>query len=553
MKTKNYCLFTNKNKKFDNNIYNILINGGFIRKLCSGIFIILPNGLRIINNIINIIKLEMNNFNCLEIKLPSIIPSILWKKSGRLKSYGDELYKIYDRNNKLFLISPTNEEVITNFFFKEKYLLNNFPYIFYQINDKFRDEIRPRFSLVRCKEFIMKDAYSFHKSLNCLNNIYYKMIDIYKKIFNLLGLNIFYKKAKCGKIGGSYSHEFHVLSNYGENNILINKIIYNKIFYKFKNKNIYLNNLKYLYINKKDSFINKVNFFNFVKTYILKIFFRSKIIFLILLIAYYNKIDLNKVKKLYPLCIKIKILDKKDILNIFNINYIFLGPFGFNFRIIADNFLINYKNFLIGSNLNNYIFKNVNWILHINVSNFVDIKKNYSFFVDKCKYLDLFKEKKSMEIAHVFKLSNYYSNFFNNNNNDIFMGCYGIGVFRIFISLIESYSISGKLILPLSISNFKIGIIPINMYNIKIVYNLSFKIYRFLIKNKIEVLIENRDIYFGNMINDFEYIGIPNIIIISERLLLNNLIEFRDRFNKLNQFININKIFDFLLFKYIKN
>lgn len=206
----------------------------------------------------------------------------------------------------------------------------------------------------------MKDAYSFHKSLNCLNNIYYKMIEIYIKIFNILGLNIFYKEAKCGKIGGNYSHEFHVLSNYGENNILISNIIYNKIFYNVKKNNININKLEYLYIDKKDNFLCKINFFNFIKTYILKIFFKHKSIFVIFLISYYNKLDLNKIRNLYPLCIKIKVLNKKNILKFFKINYIYLGPFGFNYRIIADIYLINFKNFIIGSNINNYIFKNVN-------------------------------------------------------------------------------------------------------------------------------------------------------------------------------------------------
>ncbi len=550
MKTTNYCLLTNKRNKKNNNIYDLLINGGFIRKLCSGIFIILPNGLKVINNIIDIIKLEMDNFNCMEIKLPSIIPSLLWKKSGRLDSYGNELYKFYDRNNKLFLISPTNEEVITTFFIKERLILKNFPYIFYQIGDKFRDEIRPRFSLVRCKEFIMKDAYSFHKSLDCLNNIYNKMIIIYNKIFKILGLNIFYKEAKCGKIGGNSSHEFHVLFKYGENNLLINKNIYNKIFYKYKNSNSFLK-LEYLYIKnyKNDYYLKEIDFYNFIKTYIVEVIFKNKKIFLILLIFYYSNIDLLKIKNLYPLSINIRILDKKDIINYFNINSFFLGPFGFNYRIIADSYLINFKNFIIGSNINNYLFRNVNWIKNINVSNFLNISENYNFFLNNFSY-NICIKKKSMEIAHIFKLSNYYYNIFNKFKENIFMGCYGIGIFRIFISLIDNYSFDNKLVLPLSISIFKIGIIPINMYNIKDVYDISFKIYNFLIFNKIKVLIEDRNIYFGNIINDFESIGIPNILIISKNLLLINKLEFRDRLNNLVYFINIKDIFNFLLFKY---
>ncbi len=556
MKTNKYCLFTNKinfNNE-DNIIYNLMIKGGLIRKLCSGIFIILPNGLKIINNIIKIIKHEMDKLNSLEIEMPIIIPSYLWINSNRINNYGKELYKIYDRNNKLFLISPTNEEIITDFFFKERFNLNKLPYIFYQINNKFRDEIRPKSGLVRCKQFIMKDAYSFHDNKECLNSTYIDILNTYLNIFKILNLNIFYKEANCGKMGGYLSHEFHIISNYGENNLFIKKTILSKYFYNCDINSIKYKKFDFLFLKNINNniFINKINLNKFIKTFLIKIYQNNKKIFVILLISYYSEIDFLKIKNLYPLSTKLCLVSNKYILKKFNINYLYLGPFGFNYRIIVDLSLINFKNFIIGSNINNYFFINVNWNKHINNVNFIDINKNYNIYIKKYNKKKTIN-KKSIELAHIFKLLDKYSKYYSKKLNfkKIFMGCYGIGIFRIFFSLIEKYSFNNKIIFPLSITNFKLGIIPIGMYINKLVYNISYKIYYFLIKKHIKVLLENRNIYIGKSLNDFELIGIPNFLIISKNLLFLNILEFRDRINKFTQYININEIFDFLLLKYL--
>lgn len=558
MKTKKYFLFTKKNNLSNKNniIHELMIKGGFIRKLCSGIFILLPNALKVINNIVNIIKNEMFKIGGLEIQMPVITPFSLWNKGGRFYNYDKELYKFYDRNNKMFLLSPTNEEIITEFFFRENLLLSGYPYIFYQFNNKFRDEIRIKSNLIRCKEFIMKDAYSFHTNLKCLDNTYLNILNTYLNIFKIIGLNVCYKKAKCGKIGGILSHEFHFISKYGENKLNIDKFNYlNILNLKFNNFNFKMfKKFKCLYfnINKIDKFIIK-NLNNFIRTYIIKIYLiNKKNIFIILLINNYKSIDLIKIKNLYPLSNKIKILNKKYIFKKFKILDIFLGPFGLNYRIIADCSLINYINFIIGSNINNYLFINVNWKKHLNIVTFLDISKNFSLYIKKFnKNINIIK-KKSIEVAHIFKLLDKYSlNYKKNNNiNKILMGCYGIGIYRIFFSVIEQYSYNNKIILPLSISSFKLGIIPINLYNNKNVYSISYKIYKFLIKKKIDVLIENRNIYFGEILNDFELIGIPNFLIISNNLLLLNILEFRDRINNLTQFIRVNEIFNFLFRKY---
>ncbi len=553
MKITNYFLFTSKNNyiKNDDYIYNNMVKGGFIRKLSSGIYILLPNGFKVINNLIRIIRFYMNNIGAVEMFMPIIQPLDIWKKSNRYIRYGKELFLLNSRNKKKFVLSPTHEECITKLICEENINRYFFPKIFYQINTKFRDEIRPKYNFLRSKEFIMKDAYSFHDSIKCLDINYYKILNVYKNIFKYLGLNIFYKKADCGIIGGCLSHEFHILSKYGEN-----------ILYLLKNKNIFLkknNKNKY----KRIKLIKNINFNNeynlnkfidinkFVKTFLLKFFYIDRVSWILIMIPYEKKINFIKLYKIFPFVKNIILINKNDIK--INFNYIFFGPFNFNYQIIADYSLFNFKNFIIGANKNNSFYFNVNWFLNIGISGFYDICNNFSFFLNK-NNKDRSIKYKSIEIAHIFQLSNYYYNFFSNKNilckKNIYMGCYGIGITRLFFSIIDYYSSNKKIVLPLSISHFKLGILPINMYKCDLVKNFSFKIYYELLNNNIDVLLDDRKLYFGEMLTDFEVMGVPNILIISKRNILYNLVEFIDRINNLSKLINKNRILDFLLLMY---
>ncbi len=563
MKTKKYSLFTSKNiflNKNNNFIYNLMIKGGIIRQLSSGIYIWLPNGIKVINNIINLIKKYFNKINAIEINMPIIQPSKIWNKSGRLLEYGHELFKFYDRNNKLFIISPTHEEVITELISNENFNFKFYPKIFYQIQKKFRDEIRPKLGIIRLREFFMKDAYSFHNSLKCLDNVYFKIFDVYKNIFNDLGLNFFYKKADCGNIKGILSHEFHVISKYGENKNFINnekKYYSYSYFYKVNNKkkNEYkkIKKIKLFNINCLNNFNKKYNFLKYkkiIKTYFVEFIDNKKSFFLLILIPIKKKIDIIKLYKIYSFVNKIIIWNKKKIFLKFNFKSIFLGPF-LNYKIISDYSLINIKNFIVGANKMNFFYINVNWFININISGFYDICKNINFFLFNNNNNN--KLIKSTEIAHIFKLGNYYSSIFNNKNflnKKIFMGCYGIGITRIISCLVENYHDNNGIIWPLSISNFKLGMLPINMYKCNLVYNISMKIYNFLIKKKIDVLLDDRDLYIGDMFSDLNLIGIPHLLILSKRTLTLGLIEFQDRLNKFKKFIYINDIFNFLTKKY---
>ncbi len=546
MKITKYFLFTCKNNynNTNNYIYNLMIKGGIIRKISSGIYIWLPNGVKIISNIINIIKFYMNKLFGIELYIPILQNSNFLKKSNRYNLYGKELFNLYNRNNKLFILSPTNEEIISYIIGNE--INNDFPKFYYQIQTKFRDEIRPRYNILRSKEFIMKEAYSFHNSIKCLKNFYNKVIDLYKNIFNYIGINFYYKKASCGNIGGISSHEFHVKSLYGDNDIYIYK--------KKKNRKILKERKKFKLVNllKKNIFI-LLNNVNFIKTVLVKLYFEKYKNYLFILIPYLSKISLFKLYNIFPLVKKIKLISDKSILKKFNINGIFFCPFGYFYQIIADISLYNWKNFVFGSNINNNFYINVNWYKNVNLSYFCDICKNINFYISNNIKKNNYKIN-SIELAHIFNLMDNYSKIFIKNyllnKKKIYMGCYGIGISRLIFSIIEKYSNNNDIIFPLSISHFKLGILPINMYNCIKIYNFSFKIYNILLKNNIDILIDDRKLYFGEMINDFEVIGIPNILIISNRLLSFNLVEFRDRINNNIKYINKNLIIDFLIFKY---
>ncbi len=567
MKTTLYSLFTSKNIILNdkyNIVYNLMIKGGLIRKLSSGIYIWLPNGIKIINNIINIIKKYFNKINAIEINMPIIQPSYIWDKSKRLSEYGKELFKLYDRNNKLFVISPTHEEVITQLICNENINFNSFPKIFYQIQKKFRDEIRPKLGILRLREFYMKDSYSFHNSLNCLNKIYFKIFKIYKYILNEIGLNFFYKEANCGNMKGFLSHEFHVFSNYGESKNLINE---NKNYFcysHYNNKFIkngfinYKNNsfkiMKLFDTKKLNNYSKLKNFLlvkNFIKTYLIEFIEDKKNFFLLILIPLNKNIDIYKLYKIYPFVKKIIFWKKEKIINKFKIKSFFLGPF-LNYKIIADYSIINIKNFTVGSNKNNFFYININWFVNINVSGFYDICKNFNFYLNTSKFNNI-KKNKSTEIGHIFKLGNYYSSIFANKNfsiDNIFMGCYGLGLTRIVSCLVEHYHDNNGIIWPLSVANFKLGILPVNMYKFDIVYKTSMKIYNFLVSNNINVLIDDRKLYVGEMITDLNLIGIPHLLILSNKMLSIGLVEFQDRLNKIKKYFNVNDIINYLLIKY---
>ncbi len=567
MKLTKYSLFTSMNI-FDkkNKIVNLMCRGGLIRKISTGIYVWLPSGWQIINNIIQIIKYEMNKIGALELLMPILQPDYLWLQSNRYYQYGQDLFQVLDRNKKKFILAPTHEELITKIIL-DNFSTDTYPKSFYQVQTKFRDELRPRAGVIRSREFIMKDAYSFHKTLNCLHEYYNVMFDIYLKIFNQLGLNIFFNIANCGSMGGIESHEFHSLSKYGEDKLVIN---YNNIIYSYaelfqnnlRNYRIYSKNFyseKILYLISHKVYTKQVflDYYQFVFTKLVKITYVKKIFLVFVMFPIKSKIDIYKLYKIYPLAINISILSDIKIYHYLGLKKYFLGPLIKNYSVIVDYHIFYYKYFTIGSGKNNYLFINVNWFIDIKNCQFVDICYNINIFSMKKKdacFINYVNKKNifsSIELGHIFKLSDkYIKNFLQHNHfshlSHLYMGCYGIGITRVVAAIVDHYHDNKGIIWPLSIANWVIGILPIDMYNYNKLFLLVNKLYRYCKIHKIKVILDDRKLFYGQMLTDLELLGIPIIMILSHKTIINNLIEIRDRLNQITHFISLSCIYNFL-------
>ncbi|WP_343154939.1 proline--tRNA ligase [Buchnera aphidicola (Pseudoregma panicola)] len=517
MRTSKYIFFIRRKKhEKKTNINELMLRSGLIRKISSGIYTFLPLGVRIIKKIEKIIREEMERNNAMEIIMPVLQPLSLWKKSGREKIFGNELFKVIDRKKKFFVLSPTHEEIVTYIFSKEIKSYKKFPIMFYQIQTKYRDEIRPKAGTIRCKEFIMKDAYSFHIENKSMKKTYLKIYRSYINIFNYLKIKFYVIKTESKKMGGNISHEFHSISKYGENNILIS------------NKN---NIAKKIYIKKivkknKNTILKKIN--NFIKIFLIKSNKNKNYI-----IAMINKdftLDIEKIKKYYK-DNTIQLEEKKNIKKFYKKIKSSNNIFEKKNNIIIDSQILKTKSF--------YIYKKINKNKKLK---FLKIKKNMLW---KEKY----KIKKSIEIAHIFQIGKKYSkkiNFFienkKKNKKIIKMGCYGIGISRLIPSIIEQNYDKNGIIWPSKISPFKVIILPINKHKETKVNKISEIIYKKFKKNNIEVIIEDRKISPGQMFFESELIGITHIIIINKINLKKKYIEYRNRISNIKKLISIKKI-----------
>lgn len=543
MLAKNYLFSTLKeNPKNTNSIsHTLMLRAGLIRQHASGIYTWLPTGIRILNNVNKIIRQEMNKLNALEIKMPILQSENLWNLSNRNNIYGLELFKILDRKKSKFILGPTHEELITNFISHELKSYKQLPLLLYQIQTKFRDEIRPRCGVIRSREFIMKDGYSFHTNVESLQNTYDLIQDTYKNIFLKMNLKFHIVKADSGTIGGVKSHEFQALSENGEDIIaLSNKSNYaaniQVATYKIESKNnSVLNTFKNnslsktsLYISKKCNLLNK----NTIKTILIK-FKKNK--FLAILIRGDFTINETKLLNTNVISPPIKLASKEEILDITGTTHEFIGPIGLNIPVIADFSVISLENFTIGSNITGKFLNNVNWNKDLDIPKSFDIRnvvKNDISPDGKGKL----KIKKSIEIAHIFQLGEKYSRIMKAEIRDqtghkkfLKMGCYGIGITRTISSVIEQHNDTKGIIWPISIAPFQVAIIPINLYKSKKVQQESQMIYHKLRKNNIEVILNDKDECPGIMFSKMELIGIPYNIIISENLIKDGKVEYHDR------------------------
>ncbi|MEJ5284051.1 MAG: proline--tRNA ligase [Brevinematales bacterium] len=521
----------------------LMYRAGLIRKLGSGLYTFLPMGLRTLHKIINIIREEMNNSGALELLPPILIPADYWKESGRYDLMGKEMFRLKDRHEADMVLGPTHEEVFTAVVRENVRSYRDLPLNLYQINTKFRDEIRPRFGVMRCREFIMKDAYSFDIDEAGLDRHYEIMRVTYRRIFKRCGLEVVPVLADTGNMGGSASEEFMVPSTVGEEEIIkcskcdyVANVELAKSYIEFKEEKVDLLNLEEVYTPNSKTIEELVKFFNTTPDKFIK-----SIIYLAdeepVMVVIRGDFEINETKlKNLIKANTLELADEEVIRKVTGAPVGFASPLGLKIKIVADESVTYMKNAISGANKKDYHIKNISYGRDFKADIIGDIRKvKAKELCPKCK-AEL-ESYRGIEVGHIFKLGYKYTNSMNvkvlgkdGKEFTPIMGCYGIGVGRTMASVIEQNNDEDGIIWPISIAPFHIIVVPINMQDEKLV-KTAFDIYERLSK-KYEVLIDDRDERPGVKFKDADLIGIPIRITVGKTFHESESLELKIRRKK---------------------
>ena len=557
MKTSQFFISTLKEAPQDAELksHQLMVRAGYVKRLSSGLYTWMPIGLRVLRKIENIIKEEMNASGAVELLMPAIQPAELWQETGRWQQFGPQMLKINDRHENEFCFGPTHEEVITDIARKELNSYKQLPINFYQIQTKFRDEIRPRFGVMRAREFLMKDAYSFHANENCLQKMYELMFETYNRIFSRIGLQFRSVAADSGAIGGDASHEFHVLADSGEDVIA------------YSDQSEYAANIeKASTVFKKASKENKAptekvhtpeittiealqEFFKIDTKSILKaVVFNHDDELVICFVPGNREINLVKLEKVigsnHFRVAKDEELKKHGLIPGF------IGPEGNeHIRKLFDHSIIEMENMVCGANEEHYHFTNFQFS---NTKKFADITNVVEGDVSPDESGKL-KFCRGIEVGHIFQLGKKYSESMQasilneeGKSQTMTMGCYGIGVSRIVAAAIEQNNDENGMILPKSIAPFELIIVPIGYHKNDNVRTQANKIYEDLLESGIDVILDDRDVRPGIMFAESDLIGIPNRLVIGEKSLNTNKVEFKSRKESSPEMINVPDLIQFI-------
>ncbi len=523
--------------------HKLMLRAGMIRKLTSGIYTYLPIGLRAIRKVEKIIREEMDRAGAIEVLMPFVQPSELWEESGRWNYYGRELLRFKDRHNHNACLGPTHEEVITDLVRNEIHSYKQMPINLYQIQAKFRDEIRPRFGIMRCREFIMKDAYSFDADEEGANKSYEIMKETYNRIFRRCGLNFRAVEADTGSIGGSYSHEFMVLAETGEDRIIsCTGCHYAANLEKAEIKNDTAtsetddNMLPMEEVNTPEiTTVEDVTSFlgilpnQLVKTLIVTADDET------IAVLIRGDHELNEAKLRNFLGVQsVELAGEGIVVETTDAPVGFAGPVGLDIRIVADYAVKKMKNFVTGGNKKDLHLKNVNMKRDFEVERFGDLRMISPD--DNCPRCGAKIEfMRGIEVGHIFKLGTKYSSalkalFLDEHGMErpCIMGCYGIGVGRCVAAAIEQGHDKDGIIFPVSIAPFEVTILPLQMHDGSVLETAE-RIYAELSDHGIDVLLDDRDERAGVKFKDADLIGIPVRVTIGLRGLEKGLVEIKLR------------------------
>ena len=549
MRTSQFPLQTLKEVPADAQIasHQLMMRAGLIRKLAAGLYTWMPLGLRVLRKVEAIVRDEMNKAGALEVLMPAVQPAELWEESGRWQKYGAELLRLQDRHGRDFCFGPTHEEIITDLARNELSSYKQLPINFYQIQTKFRDERRPRFGVMRAREFLMKDAYSFHANAESLQETYDAMHAAYCAVFERCGLNYRPVAADTGSIGGNASHEFHVLADAGEDAIA------------FSTESDYAANVELAEAlapkaqadaaseemrsvdtpNAKtiDEIVEqfKQPIERTVKTLIVRANEEADAQLVAIIMRGDHELNEIKAAKHPLLTDPIQMATEEEIRAAIGAGPGSLGPVGLNMPVLVDRAAAVANDFSAGANKDGKHFFGLNWGRDVELGEIVDLRNVIEGDPSPCGKGKI-TIARGIEVGHIFQLGQTYSEKLNctvldENGKSIIttMGCYGIGVSRVVGAAIEQHHDDNGIVWPTAMAPFQVTLIPMNMKKSERVREAAEKLYNELKHAGIDVLFDDRDARPGVMFADCELIGIPHRVVIGDRSLDNGEVEYRAR------------------------
>jgi len=549
MRTTQYLLSTLKETPADAEVisHQLMLRAGMIRKLASGLYTWLPTGLRVLRKVENIVREEMNNAHAIEVSMPVVQPADLWQESGRWEQYGPELLRFVDRGDRSFVLGPTHEEVITDLIRNELSSYKQLPLNFFQIQTKFRDEVRPRFGVMRSREFIMKDAYSFHTTQESLQETYDAMYAAYSKIFSRMGLDFRAVQADTGSIGGSASHEFQVLASSGEDDIIFStdsdfaaNIELAEAVAPATPRPAATEEMRQVATPNAKTIAELVEQFQVpvektVKTLMVHATEESGHKLVALLVRGDHELNEVKAEKLPQVASPLTFATEAEIRAVVNAGPGSLGPVNLPMPIVVDRTVAVMSDFSAGANIDGQHLFGINWERDLPLPQVADIRNVVEGDISPDGKGTLLI-KRGIEVGHIFQLGTKYSQAMNatvqgedGRNQVMTMGCYGIGVTRVVAAAIEQNHDDRGIIWPDAIAPFQVAILPMNMQKSFRVKEAAETLYETLRAKGIDVILDDRKERPGVMFADMELIGVPYQVVIGDRNLDAEELEYKNR------------------------
>ncbi|MBR9755441.1 proline--tRNA ligase [Cobetia sp. 4B] len=548
--------------------HQLMLRAGFIRRLTSGLYTWMPLGLRTLRKVERIVREEMDRSGAQELLMPAVQPAELWQESGRWEQYGPELLRVVDRHQRDYCVGPTHEEVITDLARRELNSYKQLPANFYQVQTKFRDEIRPRFGVMRSREFVMKDGYSFHLGEESLKETYQVMYDTYVRIFTRLGLDFRPVIADNGSIGGTGSHEFHVLAASGEDAIAfstgsdfaanIEKCealpaplgeTPERAAPTQEMQLVDTPNAKTIaaLVEQHGLDIKKT-----VKTLIVKAAEGVEGGLIALMVRGDHELNEIKAEHLPQVAEPLTMASDEEVRAAVGAGFGSLGPVGLEMPIIIDRSVALMSDFGAGANIEGKHHFGLNWERDLPLPEIADIRNVVAGdpSPDGQGVIDI---ARGIEVGHIFQLGTKYSEAMNATVLDengkaqpLSMGCYGIGVTRVVAAAIEQGNDKGGIVLPEAIAPFQVAIVPMNAHKSVRVSETAERVYQELTAAGYDVLLDDRDLRPGNKFADGELLGIPHRLVIGDRGLDNGEYEYKGRTDGEATMISVDSLLDFL-------